>query len=111
MDEKFKKYLPLGSVVLMNGGKKRVMVTGYVVKSPQAEGKIFDYVGCLWPEGVISSDKNLMFNHKDIAQVFAIGYVDEEQKKFMGVLNTATDALHERLAKEMAEQNNSNVNN
>lgn len=100
VNEKFKKYLPLGSVVLMNGGRKRVMITGYVVKSPEMEGKVFDYVGCIWPEGMISSDKNLMFDHKDIAKIFAIGYTDDEQKKFMSALDTASSLMEERLKNE-----------
>ena len=30
MNEKFEKYLPIGSVVLMKEAKKRIMITGYV---------------------------------------------------------------------------------
>ena len=82
MNDKYKKYLPIGSIVLMNGAKKRVMITGYVVKSPNTGEKIFDYVGCLYPEGVIDTTKNLVFDHKDIQKIFAIGYSDEEQKIF-----------------------------
>ena len=90
MNEKYKKYLPLGSVVLLKDAKKRVMITGYAIKSPESGDKVWDCIGCLWPEGVVSSDKNLLFNHSDIYQIFAIGYSDDEQKKFMVVLNNAT---------------------
>ena len=86
MGEKFEKYLPLGTVVLLNGAKKRVMITGYAIKSPQFEGRLFDYIGCLYPEGMVSQDKNLLFDHKDITQIFALGYSDEEQKIFMAKL-------------------------
>lgn len=91
MNEQFKKYLPLGSVVLMKEAKKRVMITGYAVKSPESGDKLWDYIGCLWPEGMISSDRNLLFDHENIQQIFAVGYVDEEQKKFMNVLNKAAE--------------------
>lgn len=90
MNEQLKKYLPLGSVVLMKEAKKRVMITGYAVKSPESGDKLWDYIGCLWPEGMISSDKNLLFDHENIQQIFAVGYVDPEQKKFMSVLDKAT---------------------
>ena len=103
VNEKFKKYLPLGSVVLMKDAKKRVMITGYCVKSPESGDKIWDYIGCLWPEGVIAPDKNLLFNHKDIHQIFAIGYSDDEQKRFMGVLDKATQ-LHEQKENRLGEQ-------
>ena len=87
MEEKLNKYLPLGTVVLLKDAKKRVMITGYAIKSPQFEGRIFDYIGCLYPEGMISQDKNLLFDHKDIVQIFALGYSDEEQKAFMTKLH------------------------
>ena len=103
MNEKFKKYLPLGSVVLMKEAKKRVMITGYAVKSPESGDRIWDYIGCLWPEGMISPDKNLLFDHKDIHQIFAIGYSDDEQKSFMNVLNKATQ-LHEQKENRLGEQ-------
>ena len=99
MNEQLKKYLPLGSVVLMKEAKKKVMITGYAVKSPESGEKLWDYIGCLWPEGMISSDKNLLFDHANIYQVFALGYTDEEQKKFMGVLDKATQLNQQRLNK------------
>lgn len=100
MNEKFKKFLPLGSVILMKNAKKRVMITGYAITSPDSGEKIWDYIGCLWPEGMIAPDKNLLFDHKDIGQIFAIGYSDDEQKKFMHVLDKATALREERLNKE-----------
>ena len=110
MNERFKKYLPLGSVVLMKEAKKRVMITGYAVQSPDSGDKLWDYIGCLWPEGMISPDKNLLFDHENIDKIFAIGYTDEEQKRFMGVLAKATALREERLNKEnVIEKHNAEV--
>lgn len=106
MEKKFEKYLPLGSVVLMKEAKKRVMITGYTVKSPESGEKVWDYIGCLWPEGVITPERNLLFDHSDIHQIFAIGYSDEEQKNFIRILDKATKLREERLAKEQQEQEN-----
>ena len=103
MNERFKKYLPLGSVVLMKEAKKRIMITGYCVKSPESSDKIWDYIGCVWSEGMITPDKNLLFDHKDIQQIYAIGYSDDEQKRFMSVLDKATQ-LHEQKEKRLGEQ-------
>ena len=97
MNEKFKKYLPLGSVVLMKDAKKRIMITGYAVKAPESGDRLWDYIGCLWPEGMIAPDKNLLFDHKDIQQIYAIGYSDDEQKRFMSVLDKATNLREDRL--------------
>ena len=57
-------------------------------------------MGCLYPQGVIKSDKNLLFNHESITQVFAIGYTSDEQKKFMRYLNRAMELREERLKRE-----------
>lgn len=106
MNERFKRYLPLGSVILLKDAKKRVMITGYAVKSDAHGDRVFDYIGCLYPEGVISHDKNLLFDHKDIVKIFAIGYSDEEQKEFSKRLDEATIAREQEL-KQVQEINNS----
>lgn len=80
--DKYEKFLPVGSVVLLNEATKRVMITGFYIKGNEIPDKVFDYIGCLYPEGVISTDKNLLFNHEDIKQIYAIGYSDDEEKKF-----------------------------
>lgn len=99
---KYEKYLPLGSVVILKGATKRIMITGYcpINKSDDTSNKVFDYSGCLYPEGFIASDKILMFNHSQIERIFCIGYSDEEQKQF--VIN---------LKKIIEEMNSNNINN
>ncbi len=91
MNNSFDKFLPVGSVVLLSGGKKRVMITGYVAVGKETGNKVYDYIGCLYPEGVISSDKNLLFDHNQISQVFYMGYVDDEQKGFSEKLKQLVD--------------------
>ena len=81
------------------------MVTGYAVSSPESGDKLWDYIGCLWPEGMVAPDKNLLFDHKDIDKVFAIGFSDDEQKLFMERLNKALGFREERLQKEAAQNN------
>ena len=81
------KYLPIGTVVLLNGGKTRLMITGYAVINKE-EKKMYDYCGCVFPYGIINSEQNLLFNHSDIKEIYAIGYQDEEQIKFADKLKT-----------------------
>lgn len=45
-----KTFLPVGTVVLLKNGKKRVMITGFCVQ-PQGKDEAYDYSGCLYPEG------------------------------------------------------------
>lgn len=88
MIDKYEKYLPLGSVVSINKATKRVMIIGYRIVSIETGDKIWDYVGAVYPEGLISSKFNLLFNHSDISRIYAIGYSDEEQKEYAKVLKT-----------------------
>ncbi len=78
---KYDKYLPIGTVVLLKDALKKVMITGFYVKSTE-DDKVFDYAGCIYPEGVISSDQNLMFNHDDISDVYYMGYITDEQRTY-----------------------------
>jgi len=83
---KYEKYLPLGTVALLKDAKKRVMITGFRYEVGE-DKKVYDYTGCLYPEGYISSDKMLVFNHSDIEKLFCIGLSDDEEKEFKSKLN------------------------
>lgn len=78
----YEKYLPIGTVVMLKGGKKRAMITGFCSISGEDRSKVFDYSGCLYPEGFLSSNQTLLFNHEQIDKVFHLGLVDEEEKQF-----------------------------
>ena len=39
------KFLPIGSVVLLKGGTKKVMITGYCMKTAEYPDEVFDYNG------------------------------------------------------------------
>lgn len=77
----YQNLLPLGSVVLLKEGNKRVMICSRV-QTRAGEDKIYDYAACYYPEGIISSDGLFFFNHDAIEQVFFIGFQDEEELNF-----------------------------
>ena len=77
----YQDLLPVGSVVLLKNGEKRLMVCGRVVAGGE-EDEIYDYVGCFFPEGVISSSELFFFNHEDVESIFFIGLQDEEEIAF-----------------------------
>ena len=83
---KYDKYLPLGTVVMLKNGKKRIMITGFCCNVGE-ENVIYDYTGCLYPEGYISNEKMLVFNHSDIEKLYCIGLSDDEEKQFKAKLN------------------------
>ena len=83
----FEKYLPIGTVVLLKGGRKRIVIVGFLVISKD-DNKLYDYGGVLYPEGFISSDRTLLFNHDQIDKVYYVGLEDDESKKFIDLLKT-----------------------
>lgn len=87
MVQNYEKFLPIGSVVLLKNGKKRLMITGFCVSPEEDKEKVYDYSGCLYPEGIITTDQTGLFNHDQIEKIFAIGYSDNEEKDFKKKLN------------------------
>ncbi len=82
MNNNLGKFLPIGTVVLLKGGKKRLMITGFCSFDEEKKDKAYDYTGCLYPEGIISSKQMALFNHNQIEKVFYLGLRDEEEQKF-----------------------------
>lgn len=80
------KYLPIGSVVLLRGGKKRVMITGYFIGTSDSN-KVYDYGGCYYPEGNLDSNGAFIFDHEKIDKIYHVGYIDDESIKFRDMLN------------------------
>ena len=78
--------LPIGSVVLLEGGKKRLMVFGVNQKKGDT-GEEFDYIGVIYPEGNVGNQGQFLFNHKDIAQVYFRGFEDSEREEFVTKLS------------------------
>ena len=74
-------YLPVGSIVLLKGATQNVIIIGFApIEHRQA--KVWDYLGAPYPIGVISSDKNLLFDNEQIDKVIAKGYSDDTEKLF-----------------------------
>jgi len=89
------KYLPIGTVVMLQGGKKRVMITGFCTVANDKQDKLFDYSGCLYPEGVIESNLVCLFDHSQIEKIYHLGLQDEEEKDFKQKLTTAISTIGE----------------
>lgn len=75
-------FLPIGSVVLLKGATKKVMVTGFCSIPNNNKNKIYDYSGCAYPEGFINTNEVCLFNTDQIDKILFKGYVDEEEKDF-----------------------------
>ena len=94
---KNEKFLPLGTVVLLNGGTHRVMIVGYSFVDPEIDArKMFDYIGAFYPEGIFSLEKIMAFNHSDIKEISFIGCNDADYVKF----NTQMLKVNEKYVDE-----------
>lgn len=88
-DENMEKvaYLPLGSIILMEGGIQKLIITSRgLVVNHNGEEVFFDYAGVPYPQGLISDDL-LYFNHEDIAKVVFEGYKDDDDAVIVGNIN------------------------
>ena len=108
------KFLPIGTVVLLKGGKKELMIMSYcIVPSGEAydkNGKVdirdqmFDYGGCAYPEGMLTSDQLFAFNHEQIEKIVFKGYETDKQKEISKVLKGGIEERNRRLAEEKEQQ-------
>ena len=93
---KLEKFLPIGTIVLLKNGKKEVMILSYGLmpqgtvyegdKKISGIGKIYDYGGCTYTEGLISSEQILGCNHEQIQKICYPGYstpIHDEYNKFL----------------------------
>ena len=79
-----KKELPIGTVVMLVGGSKKVMITGYRSKNADAD-KVFDYNGCVFPEGLMENIYCL-FDASQIEDVLYMGLESEEKDNHINKL-------------------------
>lgn len=80
--DNIKELLPIGSVVLLKDGKKRVMIIG-VKQTDTGTDTEYDYLSVVYPEGYINPETVFFFNHESIETVFFKGYEDEERDVFI----------------------------
>ena len=95
------KYLPIGTVVLLKGAEKKVMITSYLIFTNGEDKKMFDYGGCTYPEGVIESNYTVGFNHNEIDKVIHLGYIDDEQKTLNKTLLDSEEELKKKIKEEV----------
>jgi hypothetical protein len=105
--DKEERFLPIGTVVLLKGGKRELMITSYCIvptgdvydKTGKIEnaGKMFDYGACFYPEGMVTSDQLFAFNHEQVDRVCFKGYETDNQKDLSKMLNTRLEEIKNAL--------------
>ncbi len=97
------KYLPIGTIVKLKTGKRKVMITGFCLYDHDAAHTLYDYCGCAYPEGMLSTNEVNLFNHGDIEKVFHLGVSDEEEKKFKVNLGSMIQIIEHKPIQEKEE--------
>lgn len=85
-----KRFLPIGSVVLLKNSQKRIMIVGVKQKQVDSE-KVWDYSACLYPEGILDPDRLFLFDAEQIERLYFIGFQDGEGLEFQNRLNSMDD--------------------
>lgn len=84
---KIKDLLPIGSVVRLVDGEKYLMIIGIMQSEAGINGKNYDYLGVLYPEGHIGEGFQYLFNHEDVDKVIFRGFHNDERETFLSKLS------------------------
>ena len=77
-------FLPIGSVINVDGIKKPVIVVGYGLKDAQ---NVYKYIGFAYPECYLPNGKGIMFNQNRITNILFMGYKNEDYTKISNIVN------------------------
>lgn len=86
-----KDILPIGSVVMLTGGVRKIMVTGIEAIRETEPDKVYDYIGVLYPEGYLSNGFQVLFDHVDIDEVYFVGYSDSLRDQYLELLGEKSE--------------------
>lgn len=81
-----KELLPVGSVVLLKGGIKKLLIIGIKQITKEELEKEYDYIGVLYPEGFLGNEALYVFDHSDINDIIFRGYDNAEREEFLETL-------------------------
>ncbi|MBO5550526.1 MAG: DUF4176 domain-containing protein [Lachnospiraceae bacterium] len=80
-DNMYGDLMPCGSVVKLTGGERYVLICGRVVFA-DGDDHVYDYTGCLYPEGIACEDKMLFFDRDTIERILFVGFQDRQELEY-----------------------------
>lgn len=95
--------LPVGSIVLLEGGTKKTVIMGILQMNEENPGQVYDYLGVPYPEGYMGQGSSYLFKHENIAEVIWRGYEDEDRAKMMNFLEKMVKQADAAVNENMAE--------
>ena len=103
------KYLPIGTVCTIKNEMNKYMIVGYYSLEYLNELKVYDYVACPYPDGIISNKNKVSFNHSDIIQIDFLGYESSLYIDFNNFLlkhNISVDSVKKKDDASQLNQSN-----
>ena len=97
--------LPIGSVVSLNKGNKKLMVIGVKQMESANPERIYDYLGVVYPEGFVGENAVFLFDHKDILDIIYTGYKNSEYENF----NVLLSKIEEKMVNKHLEKHETKV--
>ena len=74
--------LPVGSVVLLKNSTRKLMIMGLLQAKPEDMKRVYDYCGCVYPEGYMNPNNVYLFDEEQIERIYYRGFVNGEQEEF-----------------------------
>jgi len=92
------KFLPIGTICEIKGNDKKVMIVGYLKTTFNNSLKTYDYIGVIYPEGMLAPNRICQFDVSDIINVLYRGLENEEYKKFKSLIseNSPSEIINEK---------------
>ena len=84
-----KEYLPVGSVVLLQGHEKKTIIMGIMQRNGANPEKEYDYLGVPFPEGYMGNGSAYLFDHGQITDTIYMGYTNPEWDALMDLVEYA----------------------
>ncbi len=83
------KYYPIGTVVVLKNGTWPLMIYGRQQVRPKHADVVYDYVGCLYPQGYIDKSYIVFFQHNDIDKILHNGMISSAECEMEKLLHTS----------------------
>jgi hypothetical protein len=92
------EFLPIGSVVILKGGTKKIMICGRLQRQNDT-GQLWDYSACFFPEGIINPQELFLFNNESVDKLVFLGLRDGDELELQRYLLEQAEVLRSGKSK------------
>lgn len=84
--EALRNILPLGSVITLKKGRKKLMIIGRI-QEERSSGILYDYAAVLYPEGILDASELYMFQGRTLTASIMSGCRRKRNSPFAAIWN------------------------